>query len=377
MLSSVASMIDQFNMENIRILQLLGYKVDVACNFSYGSTCSKQRVEEFKTELSDKNIKYYNIPIPRSAHSIVKMITAYQQIRRLLYNNNYQVVHCHSPIGGALCRLASKKYRNIGMKVIYTAHGFHFYNGASFLNWLCYYPIEKILSGNTDALITINSEDYSFAKTRMVTTNIFYIPGIGIDSFKYEQIVINTSQMRKEIDIPESSIVLFSVGEINKNKNHKIIIEALAKLKNSDIHYVIAGKGPLEGYLKKRSKNLGISSKVHFLGYRRDIAKLLKIADIFCFPSFREGMPISALEAMASGLPLIASNIRGIKDCCQDNVTGILCSPNNVTDYLNAIERLANNKKERIRMGVAGSLAAKKYDKSNVNRIMNKIYSAI
>lgn len=377
MLSSVASMIDQFNMENIGLLQKLDYKVDVASNFSYGSTTSKERMEEFKIELANNGIRFINILIPRNIFSIWKLVVAYKQIKKILINNYYEVIHCHSPIGGALCRLACRNYRNKGMKVIYTAHGFHFYKSASLRNWLIYYPIEKILARITDILITINTEDYVFAKARMGTARVFYIPGIGIDCAKFEQISVDVDQKRKELSIPDSAVILLSVGELNRNKNHELIINALAGLQDENIHYLIAGKGSLEENLQKKAKKLGISDRIHFLGYRRDIKELLKVADIFCFPSFREGMPVSALEAMASGLPLIASNIRGIKDCCQDNVTGILCSPHNITEFANAIDRLAKNKEERIRMGVSGSLAAKKFDKGNVNKIMNGIYSSI
>ena len=163
MLASVASMIDQFNMQNISLLQEQGYEVHVAANFEQGSTSSKERVEQFKKELKEKNVLYFQIDFSRNVSNIPQNIKAYKQIKKLLVNNKYEFIHCHSPIGGVCGRLAAKVTNT---KVIYTAHGFHFYKGAPKFNWMIYYPIEKVLSYITDVLITINKEDYELAKKK-------------------------------------------------------------------------------------------------------------------------------------------------------------------------------------------------------------------
>ena len=184
MLASVASMIDQFNMDNIRLLQDMDYKVDVVANFDFGSTSTRERVKEFKQELIEESIDVYNVPIPRSIFDIKGVWKSYKFVKELCKKQNYKMIHCHSPIGGVIARLAARKSRKNGTKVIYTAHGFHFFKGAPLKNWLIYFPIEWICSFVTDVLITINSEDYNFAKKYMHAKRIEYIPGVGINTEK-------------------------------------------------------------------------------------------------------------------------------------------------------------------------------------------------
>lgn len=372
--ASVASMIDQFNMSNITILKDNGCIVDVACNFSFGSTCTDERVNQFKDELSQKNIKYFNVLVPRSIFSVLFLFKAYKEFKKIVLSGNYNIVHCHSPIGGVICRFACRKLRRNGLKVIYTAHGFHFFKGAPIKNWLLYYPIERICARFTDTLITINNEDYFFAQKKFKNTNIEYIPGVGIDISRIESIASDSISLKKSLEIPAESLVLISVGELNKNKNHIVILEALSRLKRNDIYYVLVGKGQLSETLQNKSKDLGLQDHVRFLGFRRDVFQLLHMSDIFCFPSFREGLPVSAIEAMAAGLPLIASDVRGINDCCIIGENGILCNPSSVDDFSHAIERLLNNETERLAMGKKSIELSKKFDVDKTNAIMKKIY---
>ena len=190
MLSSVASMIDQFNMENIKILKNLGYEVHVLANFSFGNTTSDERTKEFKEELENMGIKVYNVPIPRKITAIKEMISSYKKIKKVCSENNYDILHCHSPIGGVLARFAFKDFRKKGGKLIYTAHGFHFFKGAPIKNWIIFYPIEKFCSRYTDCLITINKEDYKRAKN-FKAKEVKYVPGIGIDTKKIKAIKKN------------------------------------------------------------------------------------------------------------------------------------------------------------------------------------------
>lgn len=372
--ASVASMIDQFNMSNITILKDNGCIVDVACNFSFGSTSTDERVQQFKDELSQKNIKYFNVLVPRSIFSLLFLFKAYKEFKKIVLSGNYNIVHCHSPIGGVICRFACRKLRRNGLKVIYTAHGFHFFKGAPIKNWLLYYPIERICARFTDTLITINNEDYFFAQKKFKNTNVEYIPGVGIDISRIESIASDSISLKKSLEIPAESLVLISVGELNKNKNHIVILEALSRLKRNDIYYVLVGKGQLSETLQNKSKDLGLQDHVRFLGFRRDVFQLLHMSDIFCFPSFREGLPVSAIEAMAAGLPLIASDVRGINDCCIMGENGILCNPSSVDDFSHAIERLLNNETERLAMGKKSIELSKKFDVDKTNAIMKKIY---
>ena len=299
-----------------------------------------------------------NIPTP----------SAYKQIKKLLVNNKYEFIHCHSPIGGVCGRLAAKVTHT---KVIYTAHGFHFYKGASKLNWMIYYPIEKVLSYITDVLITINKEDYELAK------RVEYVPGIGVDTNKFAKVVMDKNEKRKELGLCQDNIVLLSVGELNKNKNHEVIIRALAKLENSNIQYIIAGRGNLELSLKELAKELNIEKQVHFLGFRTDISELYNISDIFCFPSYREGLSVALMEAMSSGISVVCSNIRGNRDLIHNDKGGYLCNPKNVDEFLTKIRHLYKNKNIMIDMGRHNQVYINKFDIEIVNEQMSKIYKVI
>lgn len=241
-------------------------------------------------------------------------LKAFKQLKKLVSENHYDIVHCHTPVAGTITRLACRENRKGGLKVIYTAHGFHFYKGAPLKNWLLYYPIEKFCSRFTDVLITINHEDFELAKKKMKAKRIEYVPGVGVDVDKFANTVVDRAAKRRELGIPEDAFLLLSVGELNENKNHQIVIRALAELKNPNIHYMIAGKGPLKDYLLDLAQKLGVENQFQLLGQRSDVAELYKIADLFILPSMREGLNVSTIEAKSSGLAVICSNIRGNTD---------------------------------------------------------------
>lgn len=373
-LASVASMIDQFNMRNIAVLKKLGYEVHVAANFENGSTSSNERISKFKKELSNLNIPYYHIDFSRKIINIAKNIKAYKQIKKIMIENKYEFVHCHSPIGGVCGRIAAKKTNT---KVIYTAHGFHFFKGAPLLNWIIYYPIEKILSYITDILITINKEDYELAIKKMKAQRIYYLPGIGVDIMKFQNTSVNTNEKRLEINIPIDSVMLLSVGELNKNKNHEVIIKAISELNNPNIHYCIAGRGKLSEYIKKLCYSLNVSKQVHLLGFREDIAEIYKIADIFCFPSYREGLSVALMEVMSVGLPIVCSNIRGNVDLIKDEKGGYLFTPNCIDELKIKISQLVDDSRMRENMKKYNQTFIKNFDYIVVEKKMLEIYGEI
>lgn len=336
MISSVVSMIDQFNMENIRYLQSIGYKVDVATNFQKGSATSEERINEFKKELKALDITYYNIEFSRNSLDFNNHWRAYRQLKKIMTENRYDFLHCHSPIGGALGRLVAKQLK---VPVIYTAHGFHFYKGAKPHHWLLFYSIERYLANFTDILITINKEDYQRAKS-FNTTELRYVPGVGVDIDKFGNVTSDPTVMRRKIGIKNEDFMLLSIGELNKNKNHSVIIRALARLKNPKLQYVICGQGDLLEPLKQLVSQLQLDNQVHFLGFRNDIWEIYNCADVFVFPSFREGLPVSVMEAMASGLPIISSEIRGNVDLVHEGRGGLHVNPRNEEGFAKAIRLL-------------------------------------
>ena len=373
MLSSVASMIDQFNMENIKILKNLGYEVHVLANFSFGNTTSDERTKEFKEELENMGIKVYNVPIPRKITAIKEMISSYKKIKKVCSENNYDILHCHSPIGGVLARFAFKDFRKKGGKLIYTAHGFHFFKGAPIKNWIIFYPIEKFCSRYTDCLITINKEDYKRAKN-FKAKEVKYVPGIGIDTKKIKDIKKNR-KILNEFNIKDE-VVLVSVGELSNRKNHKVILKDLEKVKGN-FKYIICGQGAKKEELIKLSKELNLQEKVEFLGYRQDVKEILKTSDIFCFPSKQEGLPVALMEAMASGLPVICSDIRGNKDLIENKKGGYLLKSYDIDEYSIKIQELIENKFLREEMGNFNLEKIKDFDRKKVNTIMEEIYNEL
>ena len=373
MLGSVASMIDQFNMTNIEILREQGYEVHVAANFEYGNTSSKQRVEEFRNELDELGITYFHVDFSRDISKILMNIRAYKQIKALMLENEYEFVHCHSPIGGVCGRLAA---HNTKTKVMYTAHGFHFYKGAPLMNWLVYYPVERWLARYTDVLITINNEDYTRAKS-FKAKKVFYIPGVGLDTKKFGNNVVDRNRKREELGLPDDAKVLLSVGELNINKNHETVIKAVAKLNNTNVYYLICGRGLRKNYLNELTIELGLEKKVKLLGYRKDIAEICKSADIFVFPSFREGLGLAALEAMAAGLPIVTSSIHGIVDYSIDGVTGYTCGSKDVDGFAKNIDKLFACTEKRMAMAMHNIEAVKVFDSYNVGKRMQEIYSQV
>lgn len=366
--TSVASMIDQFNMPNIRLLQEMGYEVHVACNFEKGNSCSLEKIQTLKKLLENIEVKYYQINFERNILKIFSNFSAYKEVKKILEKNRYRFLHCHSPIGGVIGRIAGYLTQT---KVIYTAHGFHFFKGAPLLNWLLYYPIEKYLSRYTEILITINKEDYERAKT-FYAKKVEYIPGVGIDVEKIKNIKIDKEQKRKELGLSKDSIVLLSVGELNKNKNHSIVIKALAKLNNPNIHYLICGQGNLKEYLEKLIKKLKLENNVKLLGFRKDIYEIYKISDIFVFPSKREGLSVALMEAIVCELPIICSDIRGNRDIVENEKNGILIKKEKNYNLKLILNKILKKKKNSIK--IFNESIIKKINIKVINKIMRKIY---
>lgn len=369
MFASVASMIDQFNIPNIQILQSLGYKVDVAANFSNPGTITAERADDLIKRLKNNGVRVRNIGIPRSFH-LGKIFLSYKKVRGLIVTEHYDLVHCHSPIGGAICRMAAKSERKKGTKVIYTAHGFHFYTGAPLKNWILFYPVEKMLSRYTDVLITINKEDCKRAKTKFHAKKTVYVPGVGVDTEKFGAHYRGV-EIRKELGIGKDNTMLLSVGELNENKNHETVIRAMTKCKDRYC-YTIVGQGRKREQLEALIRELELEERVKLVGYRNDVADFYDAADVFVFPSYREGLPVSLMEAMASGLPVVCSRIRGNTDLMDEGKGGYFFDPLRSDDVEKSIEKLMEGDREGF--GLYNSQKIKRFDLTAVQKKMKEIY---
>lgn len=377
--ASVASMIYKFNMNNIEILEELGYQVDVACNFGKENPISQEQIDGFKNILKEKHIKCFDTSCPRDIFAVGKICKAYKQLKKIAYEGNYDLVHTQSPIGGVICRLAFRKARKKGTKVIYQAHGFHFYKGAPLINWLVFYPIEKICSRFTDILITINREDYKLAQDKFGAKKVEYVPGIGLDISKFKSDETKRQLKRQELRLGDNDMVLFSVGELNENKNHGVVIRALAQLRKeislNHVKYLICGQGELKEKLKLLIEELGLKDNVRLMGFRTDVKEIFDAVDLFVFPSHREGLPVALMEAMASGKTVICSNIRGNVDLIDERKGGFFFESKDVESVVKALKKVVNS--DFVSIGHYNREKIKDFDSAKVKNIIKEIYEAV
>jgi len=389
MLASVASMIDQFNMPNIHLLQRMGYEVYVACNFKQGNTCDTQSIRKLRKKLQQITAHPYQWDCPRDISSFSDCHRAYQQLLDVISKHYFAWIHCHSPVGGAIARVAAHRKH---IPVIYTAHGFHFYKGAPARNWMLYYPAEKLLSCWTDVLITVNREDYWFAKHNLHAGKTYHIPGVGIDTEKYGRTGRKErGSFCKKYKIPQNARILLSVGELSVRKNHRQAVQALAALKRRDVYYLICGQGSEKKELQKYADSLGVGAYIRMPGYQEDMPWIYQNADIFLFPSLQEGMPAALMEAMAAGLPCIVSDIRGNRELiggwqtgCPEfaeemrtecRIGGMRYAPGSLRELLAVLKIMLDNEALKSKCGSYNREKIKGYDIAKVRQRMEKIYS--
>lgn len=361
-ITTIGSTMDFF-LSFIKELLDEGHTVDIASNFE------ERKVSECYYQWG---CRVYPIATSRSPFSTGN-IKAVAQIRKLVEEGNYDIVHCHTPIAAACTRLACRNLRKKGVKVIYTAHGFHFYTGAPLKNWLIFYTIEKLCAAWTDALITINKEDYRRAQEKFRACKVAYVPGVGIDVSKFSDTQIDRAAKRRELGVPEDAFLLCSVGELNDNKNQEVIIRAVAQMNRPDIHYILAGKGSKKDELIQLARELDVERQVHLLGYRQDANELYKASDLFVFSSIREGLPVSVMEAMAAGLAVVSSDNRGCRDLI-DADRGTLCNPHDVAAFAREIKAHYDDRAYSQTIGEANAQWVQRLDKSVINKEMKGIY---
>ncbi len=390
-----AYMVTQFNIDNIKILQDLGYTVDVACCWNDDdSALSPEAMKQRRQKLDELGCRVIETASLRKIFNISELCTAYKQIKNEVEKNKYEIVHTQSPIGGVICRLACRKARKLyGTKVIYAAHGFHFFDGAPLKNWAIFYNVEKYCSKFTDLLITINKEDYENAK-QFKAKRVAYVPGVGVDTHKFVASEGACQKIRKELGIDDDTIVLLSVGELIHRKNHAQVLKALKIMKDNGtlltpdgdervqpkykINYLIAGRGKLQHELEQKISSLGLNDYVKLLGFRTDIADVFAASDIYVFPSHQEGLPVALMEAMSVGMPVVCSKIRGNTDLIEDGKGGYLFDSRDTSSLVGAINKaLVDNSGSRLEMGDINKETMKSFDKESVNKIMRDLYEGV
>jgi glycosyltransferase EpsD len=353
-----------FHLPYFRWFQEMGWEVHVAANGN--------------TELPYTDRRFV-LPIERSPLRRANL-EAYTTLKRIMDDEPYDLVHCHTPTGGMLARMAAREARKRGTKLIYTAHGFHFCKGAPPMNWLLFYPIEKWLSRYTDCLVTINEEDYGLAVSRRFPARrIAHVHGVGVDTERFRPFSAQHKlEQRAALGYRPDELLFFYAAEFNKNKNQQLLLQALALIKDDvpQARLLLAGDGPLLVSCRELAARLQVEAKVDFLGHRQDIAAILPVCDVAVGSSLREGLPVNIMEAMACGLPVVASDNRGHRELIRSDVNGWLVYGDDAGAMAERMKDLADNAFSRIKLGAAGRrMIEQQYSLSRVLSEYVSVYS--
>lgn len=366
LVTTVSGFVPQFEMNNVRLLQERGYEVHYASNFdmpSYGDNNDR---------LKGTGIRCHQIAFAREPWNLQNM-SAVRELAALIRREGVSLLHCHTPMGAACARVAAAR---TGLRnVIYTAHGFHFFDGAPKKNWLIYYPVEKFLSRYTDSLLLINREDYVRARKKFSARHTDLLPGVGIDIGAVQRGSAESKGLREELGILPGQRVLLTAGEMIPRKNQALLLEVLRRLNHPTLTLIILGHGKLQDELKAKARVLGVEAQVIFPGYRTDVFRFYGIADLFLFPSLQEGLPVAVMEAMAAGLPVVASGVRGNRDLILPGKGGELLSPHRATDWEKVVSILLGDCKKREAYGLYNRQRIGAFSREANETKMREIYA--
>ena len=365
--TTTSGFVPQFEMNNVKYLQSLGYEVHYASNYRtpvFGKDNSR---------LDGTGIIRHQVDFVRSPFRLSN-IKVLIKLVKLMKKEQFVLIHCHTPMGGVLGRIAA--WISKCDAVMYTAHGFHFYQGAPLINQLLYKTMEWTLAHITDVLITINQEDYKAALKFKLKNDgaVFYVPGIGIDCKRFSANEDKRQEIRSQYQIQPDDFILITCGELIKRKNHEAILKALTYIKDHQVKLILCGSGVLEQDIKQKIRDYDLEDRIIMIGYCYNIQEHLKAADCFVFPSYQEGLPVALMEAMASGLPVVCSKIRGNVDLIIPEEGGFLVGPRDIKALANFILKLKENHELKKKMGLFNAERIQKFDIEVVNRKMRDIY---
>ena len=366
LIATVQSHICQFHRPLVAMLHKHGCEVHVA---------ARNNLAEKNGLKLDFAEQVFDVPFQRSPFS-PKNLGAYKKLKKIIDEGSYNVIHCNTPVGGVLGRLAARKARKHGTRVFYTAHGFHFYKGAPKKNWLIWYPVEKFMCRYTDKLITITQEDYDLASAKF-PTQVERIHGVGANSAKYRKLSkAECVELRHELGYAAEDKLLLCTGELLTNKNQITAIRAMKSLREQQpkVKLLLAGNGPTLPGLQAEVAVLDLHDCVEFLGYRTDLERYANIADVIVSCSYREGLPMNIVEGMLLSKPVVTSYNRGHRELIVPDVTGYMVSPADADAFAEKISMLLDNSVLADRMGHAGHEKAQLYTDVSVQQELAHIY---
>lgn len=338
-------------MKNKRVLFVANHKGFSKFNAPYMAWFKSQGciVDNASPGIEVGNVdNQYDIEIQRTPFSF-RNVGAYKKLKKIIKKNHYDIIHCHTPMGGVIARLASISTRKKNAtKVIYTSHGYNFYKGGPLKDWLFFFPVEKLLSYFTDTVVTINEEDYQLAlRKKMALSKIFKIDGVGVDLNRFRPIDIEQKIIiRNSLGLSKEDFIILYTAQFIVRKNHLLLIKSLPNIlcEIPNLKVLFAGNGPTFNLCKEEVQKMNLDNIVCFLGGRKDINELCGISDLHVATSLQEGQGINNIEAMACGCPIVVSDIRGHRDVCQDGINGFLFNIDKPSDMEKSIVKLYKDK---------------------------------
>lgn len=373
LLAAMGSVHRQHNKANIKALKEIGAIIYLAANFGTDTPREKNNTQ-FVAECKRDGINIIDIPFRRGG--FITNIFQIPVLNKFLKREKFDIVHVHTETGGFMLRLSCLIQSKCNTKFVYTPHGMSFWKGSSLKSQLVYRPLERWICSAMDMNLGMNMEEVENLK-RWNKRTAHYVHGVGLNVARMQNPARSREQMREEFGLTESDKFIASIGELDDNKNHITVIKALATLGRKDFKYVVCGVGPNKDMLLAEAEHMGLKENVILAGYRLDIPDVLNAADIFVFPSFHEGMPVSALEAMACGLPIICSEIRGNVDIIREGDNGYLFQPSDVETLARKLEYLLDDAEKRKIMGLKNKENVKDFSLESVTEELIRIYKSV
>ena len=364
--ATVRSHIGQFHMPLIRALKAEGHTVHAAYR---DNSADKKGLDLSAID------RVFEVPFERSPYKPGNLL-AYRKLKAILDKGDYDIIHCHTPMGAVITRLAAGRARKRGAKVFYTAHGFHFYQGASKKNWLTYYPVERMLARRTDKLITINEEDFLLADTRFAC-KAERIHGVGVDTSRYFTVSAEEAAALKiQYGFSEEDRLILCVGELLPNKNQKQIIRSMPAIIREvpTAKLLLAGNGSNRENLEALVTELGLEEHVTFLGYCTVLQDYQRFVDVGVSCSIREGLGVNLIEAMLNRNPVVGTRNRGHNELIREGENGYLVDVGDTDSLAQAVICLLLDPALRQKLGERGSEIAQGYSVTRVKDELKEIY---
>ncbi len=346
-----------------------GWEVEAIC--SYGKHINP---------LRDRGYIIKNIDIPRNLNPF-KILKSFFLLYKIFKKENYDIVHVHTPVASIIGRIASKL---AGVQiVIYTAHGFYFHENMNKLKFLFYLNLEKLMGYLTNVIFTQSYEDQNLAtKYNILPKDKIFTIGNGVNIEKFKPFNIKKSNLiKKKLKISKNYFVVGCIARLVKEKGIVEFLEAAKSIfsKYKDVIFLVVGERlesdhdtNINDHIK--SAKIKLQNNIKFLGLRDDIPELISVMDLYCLPSWREGMPRSIIEAMMMSKPILATNIRGSREEVVDKQTGLLIPIKSAKDLEYNMIKFIKNRKLCREYGVKGrKRALKLYDEAKVINLQIKL----